>query len=106
MSYYGSGGDNRYGDKSSYRDGPPSSFGKRDDIGAQLKSIHWDLSKLPVFEKNFYIEHPDVRKRSEEDAQVWRRSVDITVVGKGIPKPVLTFEEASMPGMRNLCLSV
>jgi len=62
-----------------------------------LKSINWDISTLPVFEKNFYIEHPNVSQRSERDADDWRRSNGITVIGKGIPKPVYSFEEASMP---------
>jgi hypothetical protein len=62
-----------------------------------LRTIHWDLSTLPVFEKNFYIEHPDVKRRSEQIADEWRRHNEITVVGRGIPKPVFNFEEASMP---------
>jgi ATP-dependent RNA helicase DDX5/DBP2 len=89
MSYgsssYSSGrGDNRYDDRSSYRGGGSTSygsgtyggggggggyggsgghgggFGNGGDIGAGLRSINWDLSKLPVFEKNFYMEHPAV----------------------------------------------
>ena len=36
-------------------------------------------------------------KRSEAEAQDWRRAHDITINGEGIPKPTLTFEEASMP---------
>lgn len=67
------------------------------NLGAGLRTINWDISKLPVFEKNFYIEHPDVKDRLESDAESWRRQHEITVQGKGIPKPVLTFEEASMP---------
>ena len=67
-------------------------------LGANLRNIHWDIGKLPVFEKNFYIEHPAVTRRSDGDAEMWRRSHGITVLGKGVPKPVMTFEEASMPG--------
>lgn len=66
-------------------------------LGAGLRSIHWDLKKLPPFEKNFYIEHPDVTKREETEAARWRSKHGITVQGHGIPKPVFTFEEASMP---------
>ena len=62
-----------------------------------MREIHWDIGKLPVFEKNFYIEHPAVTARPEMDAEAWRRSVEITVIGKGIPKPCYTFDEASMP---------
>jgi ATP-dependent RNA helicase DDX5/DBP2 len=45
------------------------------------------------------MEHPAVRKRPESEGEEWRRSHSITVIGRGIPKPVYTFEEASMPGI-------
>ena len=101
-------GDNRYSDRSSFRDGHGSfgnssygSGGGRNDsmggLGSGLRNIQWDISKLPVFEKNFYIEHPVVRARTEEDAEKWRRDKEIMIKGRGIPKPVMTFEEASMP---------
>jgi ATP-dependent RNA helicase DDX5/DBP2 len=57
-------------------------------LGAGLRTIAWDLSKLPVFEKNFYIEHPDVTRRSEDDARDWRQRVGITVIGSGVPKVI------------------
>lgn len=66
-------------------------------LGANLHRINWDLSKLPVFEKNFYVEHPAVRQRTDASADEWRKSKGITIIGRGIPKPVFTFEEASMP---------
>jgi len=67
------------------------------NIGDKLRTIQWDISSLPVFEKNFYIEHPAVSQRTEESAVAWRTSKGINVIGRGIPKPVFTFEEASMP---------
>ena len=85
-SYGGSGG-------SSFGAGPTFGSG----LGSGLRNIEWDLKQLPVFEKNFYIEHPAVQRRSEEDANYWRREHGITVFGEGIPKPVMSFEEASMP---------
>ena len=36
-------------------------------------------------------------KRSEQEAEAWRASKQIVVRGTDIPKPVMTFEEASMP---------
>ena len=68
-------------------------------LGAKLNTIHWDLSQLPVFEKNFYIEHPAVTHRSVAETELWRSMQGITVIGAGIPKPCMTFEEASMPGL-------
>ena len=93
MAYYGSSND-RYNDSSSYRGGggggggfgggrPGDSMG---GMGANLKNIQWDLSSLPVFEKNFYIEHPAVSKRDERSAEDWRHSHGITVIGRGVPK--------------------
>jgi ATP-dependent RNA helicase DDX5/DBP2 len=51
------------------------------------------------------MEHPAVTKRSDDEANKWRESVGIKITGNGIPKPVMSFEEASMPGMNtlNLC---
>jgi ATP-dependent RNA helicase DDX5/DBP2 len=66
-------------------------------LGAGLGNIDWSQANVTAFEKNFYIEHPDVTARSEADAQAWRESKGIAIEGQGIPKPVYTFEEASMP---------
>ena len=60
-------------------------------IGSNLKTISWDLSRLPVFEKNFYIEHPIVTKRPDIEAQEWRRKNEISVVGRGVPKVIIYF---------------
>eukprot|EP00600_Ochromonadales_sp_CCMP1393_P007640 CAMPEP_0174976228 /NCGR_PEP_ID=MMETSP0004_2-20121128/12910_1 /TAXON_ID=420556 /ORGANISM="Ochromonas sp., Strain CCMP1393" /LENGTH=185 /DNA_ID=CAMNT_0016227223 /DNA_START=37 /DNA_END=594 /DNA_ORIENTATION=- len=108
MAYaYHGGRDDRYNDRSSYRGGSGGGMGgggryagggdSMSNLGSGLRNIQWDLSKLPVFEKNFYIEHPAVSKRDERDAEEWRASSTITVIGRGVPKPVMTFEEASMP---------
>ncbi len=59
--------------------------------------LYRDTVKLPIFEKDFYIEHPDVEKRSEAHAEEWRVKHEVVICGDGVPKPVLTFDEASMP---------
>lgn len=51
----------------------------------------------PTDAQNFYIEHPDVSKRSEQETGAWRNKCGIVIQGEGIPKPAMTFEEASMP---------
>ena len=101
MSYYGAGSGS-YGPSNGMKSGSYGSYGNSNNnnnqpIGSGLHRINWDLSKLPVFEKNFYVEHPVVKARSEASAEEWRKSKGITIIGRGIPKPVLTFEEASMP---------
>lgn len=104
MSYYGN--DSRGGDFSSRRGGgggyggPGSGGGEgfsNIGLGSQLSNIDFASTELVPFEKDFYIEHPDVTKRPQEEADAWRASKSIVVVGEGVPKPVMTFDEASMP---------
>jgi len=66
-------------------------------LGSNLSNIDFSQAELTPFEKDFYIEHPDVSKRPTNEADAWRASKQIVVVGEGVPKPCLTFEEASMP---------
>ena len=92
-SSYGGGGGGGYG--------PPGRQGGYDGgssgLGGKLQKESFDASNTVAFEKNFYIEHPAVKARSDDDAAGWRTNVEISVVGRGIPKPCFTFEEASMP---------
>lgn len=66
-------------------------------LGAGLRNIDWQQTQLAQFEKNFYIPHPDVTQRTEAEAAAWRAKHGIVIQGEGIPVPVFTFEEASMP---------
>jgi ATP-dependent RNA helicase DDX5/DBP2 len=107
MSHYGNSRDDRYNDRSSFRGSGGGGYGGggygggmgggfgggRDamgNIGDKLRTIQWDLSALPKFEKNFYIEHPAVTKRDETSAEEWRKAQGITVIGRGIPKVIFT----------------
>ena len=56
-----------------------------------------DLSSLPKFEKSFYKEHDNVTERSEEQVQEFRKQNQMAVQGKGVPRPVETFDEAGFP---------
>lgn len=38
---------------------PPKKFG---NPGERLRKRKWDLNELPKFEKNFYVEHPEVAR--------------------------------------------
>ena len=72
--------------------------GQMGALGASLNdNITWDLTKLAVFEKNFYMEHPHVTAMSEPEVVALRKKADMTCVGADVPKPVRTFEEASFP---------
>jgi ATP-dependent RNA helicase DDX5/DBP2 len=107
MSYYGGnsgggyGGSSYGGGGSAYAGGygsttypPPDAMG---NLGRGLTTIDFSQQHLIPFEKDFYIEHPAVTARPESEAQAWRASKQIVVVGSGVPKPCMTFEEASMP---------
>ena len=95
MSGYGG-----YGAYNSYPGAPPGGFhgsgGGRDLNTVQLARP--DFSHLSAFEKNFYIEHPAVAARNDADVSAYRHLREIHVDGQGIPKPVVTFDEASFPG--------
>ena len=112
MSYYGSNsgtsyGGGGYGGSSSYGGGGSGSYGggatyppsgdAMGNLGRGLTSVDFASQQLIPFEKNFYIEHPAVTARPESEAQAWRASKQIVITGSDVPKPCLTFEEASMP---------
>jgi ATP-dependent RNA helicase DDX5/DBP2 len=88
---YGGGGGGGYGG------GGGGAYGGGSTLGSNLHNIDFSKEQLVPFEKNFYLEHPEVTKRSEKEAEEWRASKNISVTGRDVPKPVLTFEEASMP---------
>lgn len=66
-------------------------------LGANLHQIDFANTALAHFEKDFYIEHPAVAARTEAEAAQWRAAHHIVVQGTDVPKPVYTFDEASMP---------
>lgn len=98
-SSYGGGGTGGYqGSSGGAYGGPPGGGGyQSSNLGSGLSQIDFANTELVPFEKNFYIEHPDVTKRSVNEANEWRASKNIVVNGTDVPKPVMTFDEASMP---------
>ena len=91
---YAGGGGGAYGGGAGFGGGGGFSSG---GLGGSLQQIDFQKTELVQFEKDFYIEHPAVQARSEAEAEAWRASKQMVVVGEGVPKPCLTFEEASMP---------
>ena len=103
-TYGGGGGGGGYGSYGGGGGGPYGGGGggggggfTNSNLGGGLNSIDFTQRQLVPFEKDFYIEHPDVTARPDSEAHAWRASKQIVVVGDGVPKPCLTFEEASMP---------
>ncbi|KAI4121237.1 MAG: hypothetical protein LQ338_006477 [Usnochroma carphineum] len=90
------GSSNGYGG-GSYGGDFGGSSDKMANLGAGLKTQHWDIATLPKFEKSFYKEDPAVTNRSERDVEAFRKAKEITVQGKHVPRPVETFDEAGFP---------
>ncbi|XP_077491005.1 putative ATP-dependent RNA helicase DDX5 isoform X1 [Amblyomma americanum] len=70
--------------------------------GERLRKPKWDLSRLPPFQKDFYKEHPTTAHRPKHEVEAFRKQHDITIRGKDVPNPILTFEEANLP---DFCMS-
>ena len=98
--YGGGGGGGGYGGGGGgYGGGGGDSYGDR-ELGSGLKRLEWgdDVYKsLPKFEKDFYMEHPDVKNRSDQEVRAYRDKHEISCIGQNIPKPTTSFEEASFP---------
>ncbi|KAL0223064.1 hypothetical protein P9112_002454 [Eukaryota sp. TZLM1-RC] len=81
-----------------YQQPPPSTGYSMESLGANLHDItEWSNISLPPFQKDFYIEHEDVQRMTQHDVDSFRRSLDITIQGTDVPKPIRTFREASFP---------
>mmetsp|Transcript_19131 Transcript_19131/g.30431 ORF Transcript_19131/g.30431 Transcript_19131/m.30431 type:complete len:110 (+) Transcript_19131:10-339(+) len=104
MSYGGSryGGDRGYDrySRADRRGGGGGGRGGRGGggLGASLRPPDWSRIQLMQFQKSFYREHPDVSKFSEQEVAEIRKSYDITTIGKGVPKPIRTFDQSRFPG--------
>lgn len=71
------------------------------NLGGGLREQRWDPGSMPAFEKNFYVEHPNITARSTQEVDEWRRSNEITVIGENVPKPVTKFVSAVRLGARH-----
>jgi superfamily II DNA/RNA helicase len=55
------------------------------------------MSTLMPFEKDFYHEHPEISKRTDEETRKWREENEISLKGENLPKPCLCFEHSPFP---------
>ncbi|KAL3199830.1 hypothetical protein MRX96_043755 [Rhipicephalus microplus] len=67
------------------------------EAGRNLRPPGWNKIVLPVFHKNLYREHIVTAGRSASEVDGYRKDNNITVAGRAIPKPILSFEEAGFP---------
>ncbi|CAG5123399.1 unnamed protein product [Candidula unifasciata] len=82
---------------------------QRSDSGGRMGKPKWEMSSmhalekknffeaLPKFEKNFYVEHPAVTSRSQDEVKMFHDDKQITVCGTDVPNPIFTFEEGNFP---------
>jgi ATP-dependent RNA helicase DDX5/DBP2 len=70
-------------------------------LGQNLKNITWESQSLSTFVKDFYYEHPDVARMTDQEVDRFRQEKQICIVnannGRSCPKPVRNFMEASFP---------
>jgi ATP-dependent RNA helicase DDX5/DBP2 len=93
---YSNGHSNGYGGSNGYSGGGGGGD-KMSNLGAGLKTQHWDLNTMPKFEKSFYKEDPAVTNRSQKEVDEFRRTHEISIQGRNVPRPVETFDEAGFP---------
>jgi len=67
------------------------------ELGGSLRAVDWANTRLERFEKNFYVEDKRVSSRSEREIEDFRRSKEIKVQGRDVPRPVTCFEETGFP---------
>ncbi|KAF5342497.1 hypothetical protein D9611_001691 [Ephemerocybe angulata] len=67
------------------------------NLGGGLRNVDWASTRLEVFEKNFYVEDKRVSSRSEKEVEEFRRSKEIRVQGRSVPRPVTSFDEVGFP---------
>ncbi|KAJ7123356.1 DEAD-domain-containing protein [Mycena filopes] len=67
------------------------------NLGGSLRNIDWASAKVEHFEKNFYIEDKKVKDRSETEIEEFKREKEIRVQGRGVPRPVTSFDECGFP---------
>ncbi|CAH2039222.1 unnamed protein product, partial [Iphiclides podalirius] len=70
---------------------------KNDQPGGNLRKIRWESVTLTPFEKNFYVPHPNVQRRSAAEIEAYRSENQITVKGRDVPAPSMYFEEGGFP---------
>lgn len=102
----GGGGGFRGGDRPSggfggggFGGGPNrGSFGDRQaNNGANLRSIKWTSGDLTPFEKNFYKPSEQIMALSETDFNAYLAKLEITLKGRDIPRPCITFGDCGLP---------
>ncbi|KAG6910100.1 ATP-dependent RNA helicase dbp2 [Tephrocybe rancida] len=109
MSYggYGGGGGGYGGGGGGYGGGGGGGYGgggggwggddRMSNLGGGLRTVDWASTKLERFEKNFYVEDKRVSARTQAEIDEFKRIKEIRIQGRGVPRPVMAFDECSFP---------
>ena len=89
----GGGGGGGWGSGGGFHD----SHDRMSNLGGGLRSVDWTTQKLAHFEKNFYVEDKRVSARSDREIEEFRRSKEMKVQGRNVPRPVTSFDEIGFP---------
>ncbi|XGW06913.1 hypothetical protein V3C99_016879 [Haemonchus contortus] len=71
--------------------------GGQGNPGSRLRDIDWSKENLKPIQKDFYHEHAAVTRRDQFEIDQWISENQVTIDGRGIPRPVWEFSESSLP---------
>ncbi|XP_054716598.1 probable ATP-dependent RNA helicase DDX17 isoform X3 [Uloborus diversus] len=74
-----------------------NSFRGKQQPGENLRKAKFDLSTMQPIQKNFYNEHPTITNLGEGDVEVFRNSLEMSVRGRSVPRPISSFFEGNFP---------
>ncbi|KAL1467967.1 hypothetical protein MTO96_041793, partial [Rhipicephalus appendiculatus] len=73
------------------------SYPSKSKVGRNLRPPCSYRVLLPAFKKDLYREHIVTALRSASEVDVYRKDNEITVAGRDVPKPILSFDETDFP---------
>lgn len=72
--------------------------GSNGSAGGRLRDVDWSAENLTPIEKDFYHENAAVSRREQYEIDQWVSANQVTLEGRGVPRPVFEFNEAPLPG--------
>lgn len=81
-------------------DSRPRDFNRVDGrlMSANAGQLGLDPSSMDPIKKEFYTEHPEVSRMTPAEIEAFRKSAQMIISGKDVPKPILKFSQAGYPG--------
>lgn len=74
-----------------------NNFGiRKDQIGGKLRPVDWQQARLDPIARQVWTGQPN--PPDEHTSQAWREKTEVIVEGEQIPPPILSFQNANLPG--------